>query len=237
MDLDGNGTIEYREFLRGVCNKENLFTENNLKIVFDLIDKDHKGYINSDDIKEFNLGGGIKLNGKILEDYMNQFGMRINDVLYFKDFLYIMKNNTTFNSEVSYSPEDLNTASTTDDLLNMKCNELTNLFENGKIYEENDILPLKCVSTNRIRSNTAETLRSSKIFGAFMKKKEIDKINKFSINSNFSDKICENDDDEKVDDSNNSINVNNSISRNSIVIHNDNEEEKKSEIDFEDSSD
>ena len=96
FDSDSNGTIEYQEFLRAVCDKESLFNDNNLKSAFDCIDETGKGYINSNDIKSF-IFQQNKINDKMFEDYLYQFGMNINDKLKYDDFVYIIRNNKILN--------------------------------------------------------------------------------------------------------------------------------------------
>ena len=52
MDFDGNGYIEYEEFIRVTLPKEQLFTDINLKNAFDMFDKDKNGTISMDEIIE-----------------------------------------------------------------------------------------------------------------------------------------------------------------------------------------
>ena len=92
FDSDSNGTIEYQEFLRGVCDKESLFNNNNLKSAFDCIDEELNGYLTSKDIKNF-IFQQKEVSDKMLSDYLNQFGMKINDKLTFDDFVYLIRNN------------------------------------------------------------------------------------------------------------------------------------------------
>ena len=96
FDSDSNGTIEYQEFLRGVCDKNSLYNKNNLKSAFDCIDEGMKGYINANDIKNF-IFKEMEVTDKILEDYLNQFGMNIEDKLTFNDFTYLIKKNKKLN--------------------------------------------------------------------------------------------------------------------------------------------
>ena len=96
LDSDSNGTIEYQEFLRGVCDKESLFSDNNLKSTFDCIDVGLKGYINANDIKNF-IFQQEEISDKMLADYLNQFGMKIEDKLNYNDFVYLIKKNKVLN--------------------------------------------------------------------------------------------------------------------------------------------
>ena len=92
LDSDSNGTIEYQEFLRGVCDKDSLFDNNNLKNAFDCIDEGMKGYINSNDIKRF-IFQEKGITDILFKEYLEQFGMNINDKLTYDDFAFIIKNN------------------------------------------------------------------------------------------------------------------------------------------------
>ena len=52
IDFDGNGFIEYEEFIRVTLPKEQLFTEKNLKYAFDMFDLDKNGTISLNEFKE-----------------------------------------------------------------------------------------------------------------------------------------------------------------------------------------
>ena len=96
LDNDSNGTIEYQEFLTGVCNKESLFNNYNLKSAFDCIDEELKGFLTANDIKKF-IFQQNKVSEKMLSEYLNQFGMKMTDKLTFDDFVFLIKNNKKLN--------------------------------------------------------------------------------------------------------------------------------------------
>ena len=96
FDSDSNGTIEYQEFLTGLCNKESLFNNNNLKSAFDCIDEGMKGYINANDIKNF-IFQENEVSDIMFKDYLNQFGMKIEDKLNYDDFVFLIKKNRKLN--------------------------------------------------------------------------------------------------------------------------------------------
>lgn len=50
LDLDGDGTINYSEFLAASINQEKLMSSENIKIAFQLFDTDNSGFI---DLNEF----------------------------------------------------------------------------------------------------------------------------------------------------------------------------------------
>jgi calcium-dependent protein kinase len=57
VDMDCNGYIEYQEFIAAAYDKKKILTEFNLKKAFDMLDKDKRGKISSDELKIV-LGGG-----------------------------------------------------------------------------------------------------------------------------------------------------------------------------------
>ena len=92
FDFDENGVIEYQEYLNGLCDKTLLFSEKNLKRFFVLIDEGKKGYLDSKDIKYFAFQDKT-VNDEAIKEYLKQFGMKIDDKLYFDNFVYIIQNN------------------------------------------------------------------------------------------------------------------------------------------------
>ena len=90
MDSDGNNSIEYQEFLRSMCNKYTLHSDENLKTVFEVIDEDKKGYINVNDIKNFCFKSKEIEEAKFL-DYLNRIGMNFNSQLNYDKFVDIIR--------------------------------------------------------------------------------------------------------------------------------------------------
>ena len=87
LDTDGSKLIEYQEFLRALCDKDSLLDKQNLRAVFDVIDKDKKGYANIDDIMNFIIGNGqSSLNDKALKKCAEQIGMKDDSKMTFKQF-------------------------------------------------------------------------------------------------------------------------------------------------------
>jgi calcium-dependent protein kinase len=52
IDLDGNGTIDYTEFVMATIEEKNLVTNERLKMAFKMFDKDNSGALSADEIKE-----------------------------------------------------------------------------------------------------------------------------------------------------------------------------------------
>lgn len=51
LDTDGSGTIDYTEFITAAIDKVFLLSADNLRAVFDLIDKDKSGTISVAELK------------------------------------------------------------------------------------------------------------------------------------------------------------------------------------------
>jgi len=51
VDIDGNGSIDYTEFVMATMNEKDLITNDRLKAAFRLFDKDGNGTISPDEIK------------------------------------------------------------------------------------------------------------------------------------------------------------------------------------------
>ena len=93
MDFDGNGYIEYEEFIRVTLPKEQLFTDINLKNAFEMFDKDKNGTISVDEIievigidKEFDKNAIEELKKEVSYD-----GDKEIDFKHFKDFMFGLK--------------------------------------------------------------------------------------------------------------------------------------------------
>ena len=100
LDVNKNGAIEYHEFIQGVCNKNSLFNDFNLKNIFSILDYDNKGYITSKDIKNF-VFPTKTFNEEAIAAYLNQFGMKIHDKILFDDFKYIIQNNCCLEKKIN----------------------------------------------------------------------------------------------------------------------------------------
>ena len=85
IDFDGNGFIEYEEFIRVALPKEKLFTEKNLKIAFDMFDLDKNGMISLDEFKT--ILGIKKINDKkVNEELLNEIPIKENEEMTFEQF-------------------------------------------------------------------------------------------------------------------------------------------------------
>ena len=93
IDANKSGAIEYQEFLRAACDKKLLFTEENLKNAFLMLNEGkEKEYIDKEDIKKF-IFHDSNIQDEIFNEYLEQFGMKKDDKINFKQFCDILKNN------------------------------------------------------------------------------------------------------------------------------------------------
>jgi calcium-dependent protein kinase len=51
LDIDGNGTVDFTEFITAAIDKVALLNKENLKAAFDLIDNDKSGFITINELK------------------------------------------------------------------------------------------------------------------------------------------------------------------------------------------
>ncbi len=69
VDLDGNGYIDYNEFLTAAINRENILSKQNLEMTFRSFDKDNSGFISKEEIIQ--VFNNIKDNS-IIEDMIKE---------------------------------------------------------------------------------------------------------------------------------------------------------------------
>lgn len=66
VDIDGNGSIDYTEFVMATMNEKDLITNDRLRSAFRLLDKDGSGAISPEEIKNA-LGFNSHDNDKLLK--------------------------------------------------------------------------------------------------------------------------------------------------------------------------
>ena len=63
-DANGDGTIDYTEFLAAAFQKDLLLSSQNLRAAFELFDKDGDGSISKDELKEVFGDGHVSKRGE-----------------------------------------------------------------------------------------------------------------------------------------------------------------------------
>ena len=93
FDYDLNNCIQYQEFSRHLCNKEELFREENMKNVFNVIDINNNNYIDQQDVLNFIQKDESTTNFVIENEFMERFGMNVDDKITYEEFCDAIINN------------------------------------------------------------------------------------------------------------------------------------------------
>jgi calcium-dependent protein kinase len=68
LDANGDGKIDYNEFIAAAVEKTVLVSNANLRAVFNTIDKDGNGEISKEELKEVFGGGAVSSQGEEVWD-------------------------------------------------------------------------------------------------------------------------------------------------------------------------
>ncbi|XP_056168079.1 calmodulin-like protein 8 [Syzygium oleosum] len=91
VDIDGNGTIEFGEFLNLMARKiKETEIEEELKEAFKVIDKDQDGYISPDELQRVMINLGEKLTEEELEEMMREADLDGDGRLDYEEFIRTM---------------------------------------------------------------------------------------------------------------------------------------------------
>ena len=85
FDYDLNLRINNLDFIRYLCNKEELFTEENLKKLFDDINTNKNDYINEEDIFNFITDESL-INIVFDKNFLEESGIKDSDIITFDEF-------------------------------------------------------------------------------------------------------------------------------------------------------
>ena len=89
-DADGNGELEYSEWVIATINKRELLSDDKLLMAFQLFDQDGGGSISAEEIKEM-LGFGKNSNDKIWDDVVNEVDDDGDGEIVFEEFKEMMQ--------------------------------------------------------------------------------------------------------------------------------------------------
>jgi calcium-dependent protein kinase len=111
IDVDGNGFIEYEEFLRASLNKEKILTQDNLKIVFNMFDKDKSGKITPQELKNV-LGKDSNISDDVWKEIVGEIDGNGDGEISFNEFKQMMakvadvihKENSSFSNSLMDKP-------------------------------------------------------------------------------------------------------------------------------------
>ena len=92
-DTNGNGTIDYSEFITAAFKKDLLLTNKNLEQAFKMMDRDGDGQISKDELKQTFGGGHVAERGSIVwNDIMNEVDKDNDGYISFEEFTESMRN-------------------------------------------------------------------------------------------------------------------------------------------------
>ena len=91
IDVDGNGFIEYEEFLRAGLSKEKIITKENLEISFKLYDINKRGKINAKELGMVLGQGDDKNKEEIWKELIDEADIDKDGEINFNDFKTIME--------------------------------------------------------------------------------------------------------------------------------------------------
>lgn len=90
IDIDGNGTIDYTEFVMATMNQQNMMSNEKLMQAFKMFDKDGSGTISADEIRGV-LGSGGQLSQNSIEDIIKEVDENGDGEIQFEEFVHMMK--------------------------------------------------------------------------------------------------------------------------------------------------
>ncbi|KNA20599.1 hypothetical protein SOVF_050880 [Spinacia oleracea] len=93
-DVDGNGTIDYTEFISATMNRHRLETDENLLKAFRYFDKDNSGFITTDELESAMMEYGIADESSIKE-ILSEVDTDNDGRINYDEFCAMMKSGTT----------------------------------------------------------------------------------------------------------------------------------------------
>ena len=111
IDSDNNGYIEFEEFVRASIDKEKLLTEKNLKIAFDIFDKDKSGGISASELKMLLGESNVHTKDIVWKNMIKEIDLNGDGQISFEEFKTLMnkvilKNTKTHNTEIHHFDEE-----------------------------------------------------------------------------------------------------------------------------------
>lgn len=94
--MDGNGTIEFSEWIVASIDKNSLITDEKLQLAFNLFDSDGGGTIDSKEVKSTLTGftdekGMTEEENKIWDELINEVDLDGNGEIDFYEFCHMMR--------------------------------------------------------------------------------------------------------------------------------------------------
>ena len=90
IDVDGNGFIEYEEFLRAGLDKKVILTQDNLKTAFQMFDINHRDKINSKELGQVLGRGDTNINDNIWKELIDEADLNKDGEVDYDEFTKLM---------------------------------------------------------------------------------------------------------------------------------------------------
>jgi calcium-dependent protein kinase len=90
IDVDGNGFIEYEEFLRAGLDKKVILTEDNLKTAFQMFDINHRDKINSKELGQVLGRGDTNVNDNVWKELIDEADLNKDGEVDYYEFTKLM---------------------------------------------------------------------------------------------------------------------------------------------------
>ena len=91
IDVDGNGFIEYEEFLRAGLNKEKIINKENLETSFKLYDINKRGKVNAQELGKVLGQGNDNMGDEVWQELIDEADIDKDGEINFNDFKTIME--------------------------------------------------------------------------------------------------------------------------------------------------
>ena len=91
IDVDGNGFIEYEEFLRAGLDKAKILTKDNLETAFKLYDINNRGKINAKELGNVLGSGEDNVEENVWQEMIDEADIDKDGEINFDDFKGIME--------------------------------------------------------------------------------------------------------------------------------------------------
>ena len=90
IDTDGNGSIDYTEFVMATMNTQAMINNEKLELAFKMFDKDGSGSISAEEIAQV-LGYDSGLDPKVLQDIIKDCDENGDGEIQFEEFCHMMR--------------------------------------------------------------------------------------------------------------------------------------------------
>ena len=87
LDLDGDGTLDYNEFLQAAINHQKMLNQDNIREIFTMFDLDGDGFISFDEL-EYMFKNNLNYNAsdKFLQEIMEEVDQNNDNQISFEEF-------------------------------------------------------------------------------------------------------------------------------------------------------